>query len=419
MFGVLITAIKFIFLLGFLVLIHEGGHFIVAKLCKVRVHEFAIGFGPNLIKKKIGDTVYALRAIPLGGFVRMEGEEEHSDSEDSFSKKSIPKRIAIVVAGGGVNIIFGLLVYFILATSSGNYISNVVEYVLPEANNLQLQKGDKIVKIDDKTIHLKSDLDNALAQSNGESLNVEVERNGEILSLDVVPIKEDTKNTGIYFSAVGSELNTKVEAVYPESPAEKAGLMKDDVIVKVNGEDVGNNPYKVVNLTQEAENNSIVYTIRRDDKNIDITVNAEIISQYYLGVELLKADNNLLTNINYGFWDTINFSVSIIDNLKTLFTGNVSVDQLMGPIGISSLVADTNGFLDFIYVLALISLALGVTNLLPIPPLDGWKVVVYIIEAIRRKPMNERIQINIESFGFILMIMLSLYVAYNDVLRIF
>lgn len=419
MFGVLITAIKFIFLLGFLVLIHEGGHFIVAKLCKVRVHEFAIGFGPNLIKKKIGDTVYALRAIPLGGFVRMEGEEEHSDSEDSFSKKSIPKRIAIVVAGGGVNIIFGLLVYFILATSSGNYISNVVEYVLPEANNLQIQKGDKIVKIDDKTIHLKSDLDNALAQSNGENLNVEVERNGEILSLDVVPIKEDTKNTGIYFSAVGSELNTKVEAVYPESPAEKAGLMKDDVIVKVNGEDVGNDPYKVVSLTQEAENNSIVYTIRRDDKNIDITVNAEIISQYYLGVELLKADNNLLTNINYGFWDTINFSVSIIDNLKTLFTGNVSVDQLMGPIGISSLVADTNGFLDFIYVLALISLALGVTNLLPIPPLDGWKVVVYIIEAIRRKPMNERIQINIESFGFILMIMLSLYVAYNDVLRIF
>ena len=419
MFGVLITAIKFIFLLGFLVLIHEGGHFIVAKLCKVRVHEFAIGFGPNLIKKKIGDTVYALRAIPLGGFVRMEGEEEYSDSEDSFSKKSIPKRIAIVVAGGGVNIIFGLLVYFILATSSGNYISTVVEDVLPEANNSQIQAGDKIVKVNDKTIHLKSDLDNALAQSNGESLNVEVERNGEILSLDVVPIKEDTKNTGIYFSAVGSELNTKVEAVYPESPAEKAGLMKDDVIVKVNGEDVGNNPYKVVNLTQEAENNSIVYTIRRDDKNIDITVNAEIISQYYLGVELLKSDNNLLTNINYGFWDTINFSVSIIDNLKTLFTGNVSVDQLMGPIGISSLVADTNGFLDFIYVLALISLALGVTNLLPIPPLDGWKVEVYIIEAIRRKPMNERIQINIESFGFILMIMLSLYVAYNDVLRIF
>ena len=419
MFGVLITAIKFIFLLGFLVLIHEGGHFIVAKLCKVRVHEFAIGFGPNLIKKKIGDTVYALRAVPLGGFVRMEGEEEYSDSEDSFNKKSVPKRIAIVVAGGGVNIIFGLLVYFILATSSGNYISTVVEDVLPEANNSQIQAGDRIVKVNDKTIHLKSDLDNAVAQSNGESINVEVERNGEILRLDVIPIKEDTKNTGIYFSAVGSELNTKIEAVYPESPAEKAGIKKDDIIIKVNGEDVGNDPYKVVNLTQQAEGNSIVYTIRRDNNDIDITVDAVVVSQYYLGVELLKADNNLLTNMAYGFWDTVDFSVSIIDNLKTLFTGNVSVDQLMGPIGISSLVADTNGFLDFIYVLALISLALGVTNLLPIPPLDGWKVIVYLIEAIRRKPMNERIQINIESFGFILMILLSLYVAYNDVLRIF
>lgn len=419
MFGVLITAIKFIFLLGFLVLIHEGGHFIVAKLCKVRVHEFAIGFGPNLIKKKIGDTVYALRAIPLGGFVRMEGEEEYSDSEDSFNKKSVPKRIAIVVAGGGVNIIFGLLVYFILATSSGNYISTVVEDVLPEANNSQIQAGDRIVKVNDKTIHLKSDLDNAVAQSNGESINVEVERNGEILSLDVIPIKEDAKNTGIYFSAVESELNTKIEAVYPESPAEKAGIKKDDIIIKVNGEDVGNDPYKVVNLTQQAEGNSIVYTIRRDNNDIDITVDAVVVSQYYLGVELLKADNNLLTNMAYGFWDTVDFSVSIIDNLKTLFTGNVSIDQLMGPIGISSLVADTNGFLDFIYVLALISLALGVTNLLPIPPLDGWKVIVYLIEAIRRKPMNERIQINIESFGFILMILLSLYVAYNDVLRIF
>lgn len=419
MFGVLITAIKFIFLLGFLVLIHEGGHFIVAKLCKVRVHEFAIGFGPNLIKKKIGDTVYALRAVPLGGFVRMEGEEEYSDSEDSFSKKSIPKRIAIVLAGGGVNIIFGLLIYFILATSSGNYISNVVQNVLPEANESQIKVRDEILSINDKSIHLKSDLDEALAQSNGKSVEVEVKRNGEIVNLNVNPIKEDTKNTGIYFSAVGSELNTKIEAVYPESPAEKAGIKKDDIIIKVNGEDVGNDPYKVVNLTQQAEGNSIVYTIRRDNNDIDITVDAEILSQYYLGVELLKADNNLLTNMAYGFWDTVDFSVSIIDNLKTLFTGNVSVDQLMGPIGISSLVADTNGFLDFIYVLALISLALGVTNLLPIPPLDGWKVIVYLIEAIRRKPMNERIQINIESFGFILMILLSLYVAYNDVLRIF
>lgn len=110
----LINAIKIIFLLGFLVLIHEGGHFIVAKLCKVRVNEFAIGFGPTIWKKQGKETKYALRLIPLGGFVSMEGEEEYSDKEGSFSKASVPKRIAIVAAGALVNILFGLIAYFII-----------------------------------------------------------------------------------------------------------------------------------------------------------------------------------------------------------------------------------------------------------------------------------------------------------------
>lgn len=110
-----INAIKIIFLLGFLVLIHEGGHFIVAKLCKVRVNEFAIGFGPTIWKKQGKETKYALRLIPLGGFVSMEGEEEYSEKQGSFSKASIPKRIAIVAAGGLINILFGLIVYFIIA----------------------------------------------------------------------------------------------------------------------------------------------------------------------------------------------------------------------------------------------------------------------------------------------------------------
>ena len=110
--------------------------------------------------------------------------------------------------------------------------------------------------------------------------------------------------------------------------------------------------------------------------------------------------------------------MSIIDNLKLLFSGRVSTNQLMGPIGISTMVADTNGFVEFIYLLALISLSLGVTNLIPIPPLDGWKVVVYLIEAIRRKPMNEKVQMQIEALGFAFIIVLSIYVAYNDILRI-
>ena len=123
----IINAIKIIFILGFLVLIHETGHFVVARLCKVTVKEFAIGFGPTIWRKQGKETKYALRLIPLGGFVSMEGEEEHSDKEGSFSKSSIPKRIAIVVAGGLVNIIFALITYVILITVMTGDISKAME----------------------------------------------------------------------------------------------------------------------------------------------------------------------------------------------------------------------------------------------------------------------------------------------------
>ena len=416
MFGIVIAAIKFIILLGFLVLIHEGGHFLVAKLCKVRVHEFAIGFGPYIWKKKKGDTLYALRAVPLGGFVRMEGEEERSDQQDSFSQKSIPQRIAILLAGGTVNIIFGLVVYFILATAGGNYVSNQIEQGTEEAS---LQAGDKIIAIDHKKIHLKSDLEEALKNSNGNSVEVQIERNGQKETVKVTPKQQQTKNTGIYFGATGDHLNTEIRGVYPNSPASAAGLKEKDVILKVNGQEVHDDPYAVIDLTQNTTAENVQYTIHRNGQEMEISVKPETVVKYYLGVSLKKADNTLGNNLYYGFWDTANFSVSILDNLKTLLTGHVSVDQLMGPIGISTMVADTNGFAEFIYVLALISLALGVTNLLPIPPLDGWKVVVYLVEAIRRKPMREEVQMQIESWGFIFMIVLSLYVAYHDVLRIF
>lgn len=244
MISIFISAIKIIFLLGFLIGIHETGHFLIAKLCKVRVNEFAIGFGPTIWKKQGKETKYALRLVPLGGFVSMEGEEEHSDKEGSFSKASIPKRIAIVSAGALVNIIFALIIYFILSSIICN-------------------------------------------------------------------------------------------------------------------------------------------------------------------------------NIYYGFWNTGDYVSSIVDNLKQLFTGKVSTDQLMGPVGISEVVAKTNGFKEFIYMLALISMSLGVTNLIPFPPLDGGKILMLIIEGIRKKPLNQELEVKIQLLGFAILITLSIYITYNDVLRIF
>ena len=127
MLEILINAIKIVFVLGFLITIHEGGHFLIAKLCKVKVNDFSIGFGPIIWKKQGKETKYTLRLIPLGGFVNLEGEEERSDKEGSFSKAPIPKRIAIVVAGGGVNIIFGVILYFVLVSSNGNFVTTTIE----------------------------------------------------------------------------------------------------------------------------------------------------------------------------------------------------------------------------------------------------------------------------------------------------
>lgn len=238
----LINAVKIIFLLGFLVLIHEGGHFLIAKFCRVKVNEFSIGFGPVIWKSKKTITQYSLRLIPLGGFVSMEGEEERSDAEGSFSKASIIKRIAIILAGGLVNIIFGIIVYFIL-------------------------------------IVVKTDMQNA---------------------------------------------------------------------------------------------------------------------------------------IHY----TMEFLGSVFDSLKLLFTGKVTMEQLTGPVGISNIIVNTSGIQNYIYMLALISVSLGVTNLLPFPPLDGGKVVLLIIEGIRKKPLKEKVEIEIQMLGFLLLIILSVFVTYNDVTRL-
>lgn len=415
----LITVFKIIFILGFLVLIHEGGHFLVARLCKIRVNEFAIGFGPTIWKKQGKETKYAIRLIPLGGFVNMEGEEESSEEEGSFSMASIPKRIAVVAAGGLVNIIFALITYFILMASLGNNVSTVVDSTIPNqsAEAAGIISGDKITKINNKTIRNKTDFDQILEECNGEPLEVEVERNGEKLQFTIIPTAEEYNYTGIAVKYTRSNPTTEIVTLDPNSPAEVQGLLPGDVITKVNGEDVKDNPQKLLECINKSD--KLNFEIERENENIEITIEPQVRYDYYLGVYLQRAENNFANNMYYAFWDTGDFAFSIIDNLKLLFSGGVSVNQLMGPVGIGEVVAETNGVADFVYILALISISLGVTNLLPFPPLDGGKIVLLLLEAIRRKPLKQETEIKIQMVGFMLLIGLSIYVAYNDILRIF
>ena len=360
----------------------------------------------------------------------MEGEEEVSDKEGSFSKASIPKRLAIVIAGATVNIIFAIIVYFILISTSGTFISNEIDEVVDgyAAEEIGLQQGDKVVKIDDEEIKSKYDLDNIMEKNNGEEISLEIDRNGEILNFNVKPTEVKSKITGIYLDE-----NAKIITMDKGSPAEEAGIENNDVILSINGEDVEENRDKAIEILNKTEQNteetdnkienseskSIQFVLKRGDAEVTVELVPDIVSDYYLGINMKKAEDTFINRCINGVIETKEFVFSIFDNLKQLFTGNVGIDQMMGPVGISEVVAKTNGFREFFEMMALISLSLGVTNLLPIPALDGGKILILLIEAIRRKPLKQETEINIQLLGFAILIGIFLIVTYNDILRIF
>lgn len=333
--GVIVTIIKVIFLLGFLILIHEGGHFLVAKLCKVKVNEFAIGFGPKIWEKQGKETKYALRLIPLGGFINMEGEEKPSEEKGSFSKASAWKRAFIVFAGGFVNIIFGLVVYYIIAITNGVFYNNVVDYTIEDygAQIAGIQTGDEILEINGEKVETREEILMALLELENDIARVKIKRQGELLDIDV-------------------------------------------------------------KLTEEN-------------------------SRYYLGIVFKQIEPTFSQQIYYATLNTKEFIISLGENVKMIFTGRVGIDQMVGPVGISEQVAKTDSLVEFFYLMAVISLSLGVTNLLPFPPLDGGKIVMIVIEGVTRKPISEKVQINIQLFGMALLLTLSLFVTFNDVSRIF
>lgn len=420
MLGFIISALKIIFLLGFLIFIHEGGHFLVAKLCKVKVNEFAIGFGPVIFKKQGKETKYVLRLIPLGGFVSMEGEEERSDNEGSFSNASIPKRIAIVVAGATINILFAIIVYFGLMFSSNINISTTIDKIINDEIVGVLEPNDEIIEVNSKKIRLKSDIDEIIQNINQDKINIKIKRNGNIEEKTINLKQEKIKQTGIYFSQVPvSKKKTQIIQIDENSDAAKKGIQENDVVTKVNGIDVENSLEKMTEIIGKSESDVLTLTIKRDNEEKEIEIKQQESSKYYIGIEFKLAEDNFKNRLYYGYWNTVDFLKSILDNLKMLFTGNVGLKQMMGPVGISGMVSNTNNISSYINILALISLSLGVTNLLPIPALDGGKLLILIIEAIRRKPLKQETEMKIQMIGFMLIIGIAIIVTYNDITRIF
>ena len=346
----------------------------------------------------------------------MEGEDEASDDVRSFSKASIPKRIAICAAGAIVNILFAMIVYFIVMSTSGVYISNVVDSTIPDyaAEQAGIQSGDIILELNGEKVDNKYDLDGIMQKSTGEEILVKVERNGETLDFHIKPTEVKSKVTGMY-------LDDKCQVIMVDkgSSSEKQGIQANDVITKINNVETNGDTNKIIEVLQQEETEKISLTIQRGKAEISIEFTPDYVSTYYLGVNMKMAPDTFVNRCYYGLVETKTFLFSIADNVKQLFTGNVGIDQMTGPIGIGEMVSQTNGFKEFIYLMALISISLGVTNLLPIPALDGGKILILIIETIRRKPMKPENEINIQLLGFSILIALSIYVSYNDILRLF
>lgn len=325
-------------MLGFIISIHETAHFLAAKILKVKVKEFAIGFGPKILSKYIKETKYTLRLIPLGGFVNMLGEQEHSDVEGSFTKLSPLKRMIIVSSGGLVNIIFGLLVYFILMSAQGGYISQEVKEVENNypASIVGIKKGDIILEVNNKKIRLKSDFDKMIAKSEGEKIKLTIKRDNKKIEKEIKPV-----------------------------------------------------------LIKDSEN-----------------------KRYIIGVQFKISENNFKNNIYYGFWDTIDLTKDLAHGISLIFTGNINTKDLAGPVGISGVVVKTEGIFEYIYIISIISISIGITNLLPIPPLDGGKNVLLLIEEVTKKPIKQNIEIGLQLAGFVFLIVLIIIVTYNDILKI-
>ncbi len=416
MISFLISTLKIIILLGFLVFIHEFGHFSVAKLCKVKVNEFAIGFGPAILKIKGKETRYVLRLLPLGGFVSMEGEDSKSEDERAFNKVKIRKRIAIVAAGGLVNICFALIAYLGLQAIYPNNITTEVDYALPgyAAENVNIQQNDIIEKINGKKVYTQSDISKLVSESEGKELVLTINRNGNKMEQKIIPTEYLYNCTGF---CLESEYDTTIKA-FDKTSVENQGFKVGDKIIEIDGQKIENDSKKLSELLQDTEKDTFELLILRKGKNINISVTPIKKMKYMLGINFKKADKNLKNNLYYAAIETKDFSFSIIDNIKEIVSGKVSKDDFMGPVGISSAVSKTNGIKEFIYMLALISLSLGVTNLLPFPPLDGGKIVFLIIEAIRKKPLKEEIEAGIQMVGFSILIILAIFVTYNDILRL-
>ncbi len=337
---ILLQAVYTVLILGFLILIHEFGHFICAKLAKVRVNEFALGMGPAIFKKQFGETLYAVRLFPIGGYVAMEGEDDLSDDPNAFSNKNIWARLLIVSAGALMNFFLGFVITFILVVQAEALPSLQIAQFRDDAvsDDCGLMVNDIITEIGGRDINVYADISTAF------SLDYNIEK------IDVTVLRD------------GVEIELKdVEFPTMEFAEGLTGLTVD-------------------------------FLVYRQDKNVGSIIKETV-------------------------YRTGSYISMMYESLIQLVTGEMSVKYVSGPVGISNVVAEaaTIGFDAVLSLTALISLNLAVVNLLPLPALDGGRLIFVLIELIFRKRVPQKYEAVIHFVGLVALMALMVVIVFKDI----
>jgi regulator of sigma E protease len=428
------TILPFLFVLGVLIFVHELGHFLVARWYGVKVLAFSLGFGPKLIKVTRGDTEYCISIIPLGGYVKLAGEtaeDKPSGDPTEFLSKSKWIRFQVYLAGPVMNILLALILTTVVLSQGADvplYRSSapVIGSVKADGPGARagLLPGDRVMRVNDTTVNTWDDFDMAVLPKSGRQLTLAVQRGGSFLDLAVTP-----DAVGDFeFGDLGVEPLHRpvIREVVPDQPAARAGLQVGDVLLAVAGEPRLSRE-QVIERIQKSPGRPLVITVERGGVAQDLTVTPEpsgdigLIGVGIWPYETKRVDPTLLTAMSMSATQTFEGAQVIGTTLAGLFTRETPVNQLVGPVGIAKMSGTTAqlGWIPLLALMSMISLNLGLLNLMPIPVLDGGHIAILAMEGLARRDFSMKVKERILMVGFALILMLMVTVIFNDVARLF
>jgi regulator of sigma E protease len=427
------SILAFVFVLGVLVFVHELGHFLAARRIGVRVLTFSLGFGPKLLSITRGDTEYALSLIPLGGYVKMAGEnpeDNRTGAPDEFLSKTKWERFQVLVMGPIMNLALAWLVMAAVLYQGAqlpafDHDPVVIGSVTPKsvAAEAGLQAGDVIVAVDRQPVSTWEDFSIVVLPKANRPLTLEVERNGQRTEHVITPTavgKFDAGEIGVLPIMHPEILDTN-----PGAPGPRAGLRPHDVIMAVNGERNVSRE-RVIELIKAHEGKPLTLEVQRNDQLVPITVTPHrVTGGVRIGAQIAPwqvrvVEPGPIEALKLSAKQNWDWTKLIVKTLAGLFTRETSVKQLMGPVAIGQLSGDAveQGWAQLFGLMAMISLNLGLLNLMPVPVLDGGHIAILGLEGLSRRDFSMRVKEKMLLAGFVLLLTLMVTVIYNDLMRI-